>query len=339
MSELELLRNELTDDQRKILTTVWNYFHERKKWIPARVLHRGDMAKVWQALNKLGGKIVWEYEDSVGKYYELSFLGILLTEEGPNFEQLLARYLAYLAQKCIEEPGRIQLSSQEIETDMGLDPDQVALLGYLVNIGKFFYRSGGGRLTYEWGTDIPEEVEEFPEDLVKYVHNRAMKYYDPNAPVAAAEQWAYHSSKMSKEFQKEAQPEPAGTSTRDVYVDESRIAELRAITSSKHDLTRLIKLCEELNICYSNECYLAVAMLTRAILDHVPPIFGASDFSQIKGNRSFQNSMRHLDKSCRNIADAHLHTHIRPKEVLPTKTQVNFSNDLDVLLAEIVTIL
>jgi len=49
--------------------------------------------------------------------------------------------------------------------------------------------------------------------------------------------------------------------------------------------------------------------------------------------------MTHLDKSSRKIADAFLHTHIRNKEVLPNKTQVNFSRDLDVLLGEIVRIL
>jgi len=49
--------------------------------------------------------------------------------------------------------------------------------------------------------------------------------------------------------------------------------------------------------------------------------------------------MAHLENSARRIADAHLHTQIRARETLPTATQVNFSNDLDVLLAEIVRIL
>jgi len=45
--------------------------------------------------------------------------------------------------------------------------------------------------------------------------------------------------------------------------------------------------------------------------------------------------MRHLDKSLRKIADSYLHGHIRERESLPNKTQVNFSQDIDVLLAEI----
>jgi hypothetical protein len=127
-----------------------------------------------------------------------------------------------------------------------------------------------------------------------------------------------------------------------LYVNVKRIDELRAIISQKYDFTKLIGLCEELNKCYMNECYFSVAMLTRAILDHIPPIFGYGTFSQIANNyggKSLKRSMQHLENSLRNIADSFLHLQIRKKEMLPNKTQVNFSADLDVLLAEIVRIL
>jgi hypothetical protein len=83
-------------------------------------------------------------------------------------------------------------------------------------------------------------------------------------------------------------------------------------------------------------------MLTRALMDHVPPIFGQSTFEGIannySGTKSFKDSMRHLQGSSRSIANAHLHTPIRRSESLPTSTQVNFRQDLDVLLSEIVRI-
>ena len=127
------------------------------------------------------------------------------------------------------------------------------------------------------------------------------------------------------------------------YVDTGRIGELRGLSSRQFDLARLIRFCEELNVCYRHECYFAVATLTRAFLDHIPPIFRATNFSQVASNypgtKSFKDSMQHLENSSRKIADAHLHSQIRKKETLPNKTQVNFSNDLDVLLAEIVRIL
>lgn len=128
-----------------------------------------------------------------------------------------------------------------------------------------------------------------------------------------------------------------------LFVDQSRIAALSAKTPPSFDLLRLVRMCEELNVCYRDECYLAVAMLTRAILDHVPPLFGKTSFSEVasnySGGKSFSVSMHHLEKSARNIADSHLHQHIRSKEILPTRVQVSFQHDLDVLLGEIVRIL
>jgi hypothetical protein len=128
-----------------------------------------------------------------------------------------------------------------------------------------------------------------------------------------------------------------------IFVDETRLADLRAIDNAKFDLRKLIAVCDELNICFRSQCHFSVAALTRAVLDHVPPIFGHANFGEVannySGTRSFRDAMQHLDKMARKIADSHLHTQVRPKESLPTRTQVNFSNDIDVLLAEIVRLL
>lgn len=127
------------------------------------------------------------------------------------------------------------------------------------------------------------------------------------------------------------------------YVDQERINELKEVISDNYDLSKLINLCEEINICSKNDCRFSIIFLTRAIIDHVPPIFGYKKFAEVSnnysGSRSFKDSMIHLEESSRKIADQHLHCQIRSKESHPTRTQVNFRNDLDVLLAEIVRIL
>ena len=89
--------------------------------------------------------------------------------------------------------------------------------------------------------------------------------------------------------------------------------------------------------------YFATAMLTRGLLDHVPPLFGTNTFSQVANNyggggRSFKDTMHHLENAARKVADAHLHMPIRRSETLPTAQQVHFASQLDVLLAEIVRI-
>jgi len=130
--------------------------------------------------------------------------------------------------------------------------------------------------------------------------------------------------------------------TKDYYVDPTRIRQIADIPSEEFDTTKLVKMCEELNIANINNCYMTVAMLVRAIIDHVPPILRCSTFKEVannyKGTKSFSESMKHLDESMRKISDSILHTEIRKKEVLPTFVQVNFSADLDVLLGEIIRV-
>lgn len=128
-------------------------------------------------------------------------------------------------------------------------------------------------------------------------------------------------------------------SNNQYFIDPKRLSELRNIKNSDFDLSKLIKFCEELNFTFLFENYLSVGMLMRAIIDHIPPIFGYSKFNEVTnnyGSKSFKKSMEHLNKSLRNISDSYLHTHIRKKETLPNKTQINFSSDMDVLLSEIV---
>jgi hypothetical protein len=123
------------------------------------------------------------------------------------------------------------------------------------------------------------------------------------------------------------------------YVDKSRIAELKQVRSLSFDVTRLIVLCEELNRCFASNSFCATAALVRAVTDHVPPIFGARTFAEVTNNvggKSIKASLHRLETSSRHIADSVLHQQIRKREVIPNSTQVNFSNDLDVLLGEII---
>jgi hypothetical protein len=134
---------------------------------------------------------------------------------------------------------------------------------------------------------------------------------------------------------------PRATQTnQSAYVDSGRLAELKALTPSKFDLSRLIRLCEELNMAHSAICLMSIAMLVRAIADHIPPILGQQSFTAVASNysgaKSFKGSMQRLDTSLRNVADAHLHTQARSRDVLPTFNQVDFRADLDVLLGEII---
>lgn len=130
---------------------------------------------------------------------------------------------------------------------------------------------------------------------------------------------------------------------KDDYVDNKRIEELKNIVNQDFDLTRLIKLCEEINIAHQNDGFMSIAMIMRAIIDHIPPIFKVPSFAEVAnnygGSKSFNDSMKLLQRSLRRVADSHLHVQIRRRETLPAFTQVNFKADLDLLLSEIIRLL
>jgi len=138
------------------------------------------------------------------------------------------------------------------------------------------------------------------------------------------------------------EPLPAQRQERREFVDSERMAELRAIPDGEFDLRRLIRMCGEINSAWEAGNLISVGMLSRAIVDHVPPIFGQANFSQVASQASSQSirgSFQHLHTGLRHIADGALHTHIRRREILPTPTQVDFRQSLDVLLGEIVRLL
>lgn len=129
--------------------------------------------------------------------------------------------------------------------------------------------------------------------------------------------------------------------TTEIFVGPSRIDELENIKSEQFDFTKLISLLKEMNVAYSHNLFLTIPLLVRSFIDHIPPIFSKTTFADVCGScgtQSFKDSMSNLNKSSRKIADSFLHTQIRNQESLPTKTQINFKHELDVLLQEIVRV-
>jgi len=123
------------------------------------------------------------------------------------------------------------------------------------------------------------------------------------------------------------------------FVSPQRLQELTNITNSNFDTKKLVRLCEELNIAYKNGMWCSCWVLLRAIKDHIPPIFSQANFAWVANSMpsSIKNSLLNLENSSKNIADNIVHSQIKRKESLPTQTQINFSQDLDVLLWEVIS--
>lgn len=191
-------------------------------------------------------------------------------------------------------------------------------------------------------------ANEFALPLIAMTNLPGYGFFNPPSPVELQEAIGIVQGGLNDIRRKQHRPITSReTPNRAPYVELSRIAELQSISAPPWDTRRLVSMLQELNLAEANGMHMASAMLVRAITDHVPPIFGKQSFAEIcahhKGGsvegRSFKASMKHLSESMKHIADAILHVHIRPSETLPTATQVDFKQSLDVLLGEVVRLL
>lgn len=129
----------------------------------------------------------------------------------------------------------------------------------------------------------------------------------------------------------------------ELFISQTRISELNKAKIQDFDLTKLITICNELNSNWVNESYYTVGLLLRTIINHIPPIFDKNytAFAHVVANvggSSFKKNMDHLNISMRSIADSYTHDLIRKKELLPTRQQVDFRANIDLLLSEIIRI-
>lgn len=144
---------------------------------------------------------------------------------------------------------------------------------------------------------------------------------------------------QSKRFEQKTRSEDTG---RTAYIDKNTLLRLSRIENEDFDLSRLVSLCAELDDNYSLENYHSCAMLLRAILDHIPPIFGKKNFAEVcaqHGGKSFKDILKPLNETAKRIGDDYLHTQISKKVLAVTKTQVSFQANLDMLLNEVAAIL
>src|SRR2546423_15116521 len=104
-THLDELRNRLTDNQNSILNEIWRYWSEENKIITAIALYiKFGKKAVESSLQELGGSIVLRSGDAGRKYYQITFLGMLLTDAGRTSQQLLEQYLTYVHDRLALEP-------------------------------------------------------------------------------------------------------------------------------------------------------------------------------------------------------------------------------------------
>jgi hypothetical protein len=190
MSLVVQIRCSLTPDQREMLNAIWSNYRVEGRWLPRRLLHHRFLNRVAPndvraALERLGGRVVYDFRDNQRDCYALTFLGILVTDEGPNLEEFCLRYLEYLRDLYINEPHIEQVTSQKVESALQIPFEDAQLLGTLVSFGHLYGSSMSGPGPQGWGAGLPDDVDTLPghPDLRAHLHREALRDYEQGVPI------------------------------------------------------------------------------------------------------------------------------------------------------------
>ncbi len=186
-AELDLLRSQLSSGQREILNTIWEQYREQSRWMPRQALQErfGEVA-LRSSLEGLWGPAVRESREDEEEACRLTFLGVLLTDQGPESEDLLVRYLAYLRERVAADPRLEWVGSQEVESALNLSRDRSRLLRQLIRLSHWW--GGGSRYgNQEWTVGVPVDAEDLPAEsgLRQYVREHVLRHFLPELSLGA----------------------------------------------------------------------------------------------------------------------------------------------------------
>ncbi len=123
------------------------------------------------------------------------------------------------------------------------------------------------------------------------------------------------------------------------FVDETIIEEIQNLEFPGLDTKKLIRFCEELNTCYMSGNYISCLLLIRAVMNHIPPVFGFTKFEQVAAQsaKSVKKSFQILQDNARALSDLHNHMPMRSREPIPTRSQVEpYRASFEILMHEII---
>jgi hypothetical protein len=140
---------------------------------------------VLTCLGQLGANIICGIEEDDEDCYRLTFLGVLLTAQGEESEELLARYLEYVRSRSKDDPRLEWVGSQEVESALDLTPDRSRLLRQLIRLSHW-WGGGSGFGDREWTVGVPVDVDEIPlgAGLRGYIREHVLTHFRPQASPA-----------------------------------------------------------------------------------------------------------------------------------------------------------
>jgi hypothetical protein len=188
-TDLDDLRRRLSDSHRDFVSALWAFYRDRNQWVPSRIAHQHFGKDAVQAyLAALGPSLVQVHRDDGKDHYRLTFLGMLLADQGAAAEDLLVRYLEYIRDRHGSDPRLEWVGSQEVEAALRLSAEQSRLLRQIIRLSHWW---GGGSAfgEREWTVGVPVDVDELAAetDLRRYVRAHVLKHFPTESRPPAAE--------------------------------------------------------------------------------------------------------------------------------------------------------
>jgi hypothetical protein len=128
------------------------------------------------------------------------------------------------------------------------------------------------------------------------------------------------------------------TANAEFFVEPVLIDRISSLKQQQFNISKLVQFAKELNENYQRGNYLSCALLIRAIINHIPPIFGKQTFGQVvaHSSKSVKAILRHLEEGARDIGDLHSHEIVDKFSAPPTKNQIDpYKPNIDILFREI----
>jgi hypothetical protein len=122
------------------------------------------------------------------------------------------------------------------------------------------------------------------------------------------------------------------------FIDPALLERIRRLQSKKFNLAKLVRFAEELNENYDRGNYLSCTLLIRAIINHVPPLFGCTTFGQVAASspKSVKALLNQLEEGARDVGDLHTHDTVDRFSTPPTRNQLEpYKPPMEILFNEI----
>ncbi|MEU3282432.1 hypothetical protein [Streptomyces antibioticus] len=348
----------LTQDQRSLLTAIAQPWIDTSEWpLWANVQHQFDMRgqdadAIFHSLPRVGNEVSFAsgygYAAPMrapidpGHMVRLTVAGVsklprMRIAVGEPFMHTLRHMIDLYTRRpiLVDEVPKTILRSGELTAALPkLDPWFVKVLPDLLSYEPAINTGGGAHLSDgSWEREVTRSVMQFRgmhtvEEYIEKTCEIVTKNAAQTAPFTIEEE----------------QPMPTEPE-RAPYVDLALLDDLQKAAANTHwKVHKLIALCQGLNDAYkAGNPYVCAAMI-RAVMDHIPPVFGHKDFKVVANQHTFMT--QRTDKihalklvDFKDISDDGMHRQIGSSVPVLTMDNIPQPIRLNAMLQELLTIL